>query len=186
MVAGTERTGAERAMLTVQSLVDEVGLELAAGEEAADAPVRWVHITELPDPTPWLSGGELLLTTGMQLDGRRRAARVRARLADHHLAGLGFGTGFEHDEIPPALARRGRAARLPAVRGAVRDAVHRDHREGVRRASSTSSTSRSSAASRSSGGSSSSCSRSAGSTRWRARSSAAIGGAVVVLDRAAR
>ena len=31
--------------------------------------MRWVHISELPDPTPWLSGGELLLTTGMQLAG---------------------------------------------------------------------------------------------------------------------
>jgi len=26
-----------------------------------------VHISELPDPTPWLSGGELLLSTGMLL-----------------------------------------------------------------------------------------------------------------------
>ena len=57
---------------------EEIGLELAAGEERADAPVRWVHITELADPTPWLSGGELLLTTGMQLDSATRAARVRA------------------------------------------------------------------------------------------------------------
>ena len=55
-------------MLTVRGLVDELGLELAGGSEGADAPVRWVHISELADPTPWLSGGELLLTTGIQLD----------------------------------------------------------------------------------------------------------------------
>ena len=29
--------------------------------------MRWVHSSELLDPTPWLSGGELLLTTGLQL-----------------------------------------------------------------------------------------------------------------------
>ena len=39
-------------MLTVRGLVAEMGLDLAAGEDGADAPVRWVHISELPDPTP--------------------------------------------------------------------------------------------------------------------------------------
>jgi purine catabolism regulator len=24
-----------------------------------------VHISEIPDPTPWLEGGEILLTTGL-------------------------------------------------------------------------------------------------------------------------
>jgi purine catabolism regulator len=65
--------------------------------------VRWVHISELLDPTPWLSGGELLLTTGMQLDSPERHREFITRLADHHLAGLGFGTGFQHSEVPSAL-----------------------------------------------------------------------------------
>ena len=91
-------------MLTVRGLVDEMGLELAAGGEGADAPVRWVHISELPDPTPWLSGGELLLTTGLQLDTRGAPARVRrSGSSAHHLAGLGFGTGFDHADVPRAL-----------------------------------------------------------------------------------
>ena len=55
--------------LTVESLIEELGLELASGHESAKAHVRWVHSTELPDPTPWLRGGELLLTTGLQLTG---------------------------------------------------------------------------------------------------------------------
>ena len=38
-----------------------------------------MHISELLDPTPWLSGGELLLTTGMQLDTAEQAAGVRRR-----------------------------------------------------------------------------------------------------------
>ena len=85
---------------------------------SADAPVRWVHISELPDPTPWLSGGELLLTTGIQLDDRERQREFVRLLAGHHLAGLGFGTGFDHDELPAALLAGGRRARLPGVRGA--------------------------------------------------------------------
>ena len=65
-------------MLTLRTLLDEMELGLTTGEEGAEAPVRWVHITELPDPTPWLSGGELILTTGLQLTSEELPARVRA------------------------------------------------------------------------------------------------------------
>src|SRR5919108_2804295 len=90
-------------MLTVRALVAEMGLELATGEEGADAPVRWVHISELPDPTPWLSGGELLLTTGIQLGSEERQREFMRLLSGHHVAGLGFGTGFDHDGLPAAI-----------------------------------------------------------------------------------
>src|SRR5919107_4717116 len=90
-------------MLTVGSLVEGLGLELAAGRSAAATPVRWVHITELPDPTPWLSGGELLLTTGLQVRGDDELRAFVRRLEKHGLAGLGFGIGFQHDKLPPAL-----------------------------------------------------------------------------------
>ena len=100
-------------MLTVRALAGEMGLELAAGEERADAPVRWVHITELPDPTPWLSGGELLLTTGLQLDSDRRQREFVRLLAEHHLAGVGFGTGFEHSELPEAMVAEARELDFP-------------------------------------------------------------------------
>jgi PucR family transcriptional regulator, purine catabolism regulatory protein len=92
-------------MLTVRGLVEELGLELAAGGDGADAPVRWVHISELPDPTPWLSGGELLLTTGFQLDTEERRRQFLKRLSASHLSGLGFGTGFDHEKVPPDLLK---------------------------------------------------------------------------------
>jgi purine catabolism regulator len=100
-------------MLTVQSLLDELGLSLASGKEAAESPIRWVHISELLDPTPWMSGGELLLTTGIQLrepDQQRTFVRM---LVDHHLAGLGFGTGIEHEEIPSAVLAEAEAHGFP-------------------------------------------------------------------------
>jgi purine catabolism regulator len=66
-------------MLTVRQLSEELGLPVLAGRSGLDAPVRWVHISELPDPTPWLSGGELLLMTGDRIgDG----AGYVERLAD--------------------------------------------------------------------------------------------------------
>ena len=90
-------------MLTVRGLVAEMGLELTTGDGGADAPVRWVHISELPDPTPWLSGGELLLTTGIPLDTDERQREFVRLLSGHHLSGLGFGTGFDHEQLPAGI-----------------------------------------------------------------------------------
>jgi purine catabolism regulator len=100
-------------MLTVRRLLAEVGLELAAGRAAADARVRSVHSTELLDPTPWLSGGELLLTTGNQLDGPARQREYIGRLAEHGIAGLGLGVGFEHRALPDALLQAADEHGLP-------------------------------------------------------------------------
>jgi PucR family transcriptional regulator, purine catabolism regulatory protein len=99
--------------LTVKSLIGELGLELVCGEESARAHVRWVHSTELPDPTPWLKGGELLLTTGIQLNGPKSQRELIDRLADHEIAGLGFGTGFAHKRLPAALVTAARRREFP-------------------------------------------------------------------------
>ena len=61
----------------------------------------WAHAIEMSDPAPWLTGGELVLTTGLQLT--RSAAKQRAyaeRIADAGVAGIGFGVGVRFDEIP--------------------------------------------------------------------------------------
>src|SRR5579871_6807372 len=100
-------------MLAVRDLVAAVELELASGERAAAAPIRWVHVSELVYPTPWLSGGELLLTTGMALlDADTQRAYVR-RLVEHHISGLGFGVGFTHAEPPAALLEEAAAHDFP-------------------------------------------------------------------------
>ena len=100
-------------MLTVGTLVSDCGLELAAGRQGAERPIRWVHISELEDPTPWLSGGELLLTTGIQLTGAARQRHFLQRLAEHELAGLGLGTGFEHKRLPKALVDEAEKRGMP-------------------------------------------------------------------------
>jgi purine catabolism regulator len=99
--------------LTVESLTAELGLELVCGESSAGAHVRFVHSSELADPTPWLKGGELLLTTGLQLDGPKVQRELIDRLADHDIAGLGFGTGFTHRRIPAALLTAARRRDFP-------------------------------------------------------------------------
>ena len=99
--------------LTVESLIGELGLTLVSGQEAAQTHVRWVHSTELPDPTPWLKGGELLLTTGIQLTGPRLQRELIDTLADNEIAGLGFGTGFAHRRLPAALVAAARKRGFP-------------------------------------------------------------------------
>ena len=100
-------------MLTVREVLGDLDVQVLAGEANLDVPVRWVHISELADPTPWLSGGELLLTTGLALDTAEHQREFIATLADHGLAGVGLGTGFTHDTVPPALIEAADERGLP-------------------------------------------------------------------------
>ena len=83
-----------------------LGLKLVAGAGGVDRPVRWVHTSELPDPTPWLTGGELLLTTGMAIAGAGAShSAYLTRLIDADLAGMGFGLGFGFEEVPADIVK---------------------------------------------------------------------------------
>jgi PucR family transcriptional regulator, purine catabolism regulatory protein len=79
--------------ISVGELLDlpHLALELAAGRAGTATPVHWAHVSEVEDPTPWLEGGELLLTTGLGLPsdaaGQERYLR---RLAAARAAGVVF------------------------------------------------------------------------------------------------
>ncbi|MFL5766686.1 MAG: PucR family transcriptional regulator [Actinomycetota bacterium] len=91
-----------------------LGLNLLAGDRNADRPVRWVHVSELDDPTPWLKGGELLLTTGMGIGSTPAKQRAYVmRLADAGLAALGFGLGFSHQRVPRPMLAEAEACEFP-------------------------------------------------------------------------
>src|SRR5437764_14606430 len=100
-------------MLPLRDLLRDLDVRVVAGEAGLDRPVRLVHISELADPTPWLSGGELLLTTGMALESEDDQLAYVQRLADHGLAGLGLGTGFRHEEVPPAVVKAAQERSFP-------------------------------------------------------------------------
>jgi purine catabolism regulator len=91
--------------ITVRDLLDlpGLGLSVVAGSAELDRQIRWAHTSELEDPTPWLSGGELLLTTGMALKEPQAQRAYITRLASAGLAGLGFGVGFDFDEVPGVM-----------------------------------------------------------------------------------
>src|SRR5688572_22382267 len=99
--------------LRVGELVRDLDLTLVAGEKGTANEVRWVHISELADPTPFLSGGELLLTTGLQLQDADTQRAYVERLVGHGLAGLGLGTGFGLEAVPDALRDAAEANGFP-------------------------------------------------------------------------
>lgn len=84
-----------------------IGVAVVAGAAGLDREIRWVHTSELTDPTRWLTGGELLLTTGMRLNAGAAQRRFVERLLEAGLAGLGFGVGLGFDEVPPQIRKAG-------------------------------------------------------------------------------
>ncbi len=93
-------------MLTVQDIVAIPSLDLSAvaGVNGLPNDVRWLHASELADPTPWMSGGELLLTTGLAVGSSAKSQKAYLRLLhEHDVAALGFGLGFGHDDVPDAI-----------------------------------------------------------------------------------
>jgi len=115
---------------TVRRLLERpgstLGLRLVAGHQGLDRTLSWVAVSELPDPTPYLEGGELVLLTGigvnLEPDSTGPGADVAAsevasayvqRLVARGVAALGLGIGIRYPQVPPALVRAAEAAGLP-------------------------------------------------------------------------
>ncbi|WP_104086445.1 PucR family transcriptional regulator [Arthrobacter sp. GMC3] len=78
-------------------------------------PIDWVAVTELENPQAFLSGGELVLTTGARqgtADAQRSFVRQIRRAG---AVGIGFGIGFEHQAVPPALIAEANRWAVPIV-----------------------------------------------------------------------
>ena len=89
----------------------------ATGDSGAARAVEWAHGSDLDDPTPFLSPGHLLLTTGRKFDGYD-APDYRAyvdRLGAAGVVALGFGTEVVRAGTPPELVAACTAAGLPLV-----------------------------------------------------------------------
>ncbi|MEY4136483.1 MAG: hypothetical protein RL205_611 [Actinomycetota bacterium] len=92
--------------LTVRDLLAMRDLGLTRCTTAVDleSPVSWVAVSELADPSPWLEGGEFLLTTGMRLGPDAQSCEEYiGHLVEAGISALGFGTGLSHAEVPAGL-----------------------------------------------------------------------------------
>lgn len=106
---------------TLRQLVNQRDLQLRVltGQDHLDQPLGFVAISELPDPTPWLQGAVLLLTSGMWLSD----AAVRDGLAEEWVdrvvaagaRGVGFGLAPFFDEVPAELVAAARRHDLVLV-----------------------------------------------------------------------
>ena len=103
--------------VTVADLVaaPALGLRLHTAGTPVDRPVSWVHVSELADPTPFLEGGELLLTTGVALRDGTRVEEYVQRLVRAGVLALGFGTGLGRDEVPAELVAAAESGGLALV-----------------------------------------------------------------------
>ncbi|MHB1064126.1 MAG: helix-turn-helix domain-containing protein [Georgenia sp.] len=91
--------------MSVRDVVGRPELRLGLVHEGdLDAAVRWVATSELAEPGPFLEGGEVLLTTGLNTRGWtwRWDGYVEHLLAAGAVA-LGLALGLTHDRVPEAL-----------------------------------------------------------------------------------
>ncbi|MDA3624668.1 PucR family transcriptional regulator ligand-binding domain-containing protein [Saccharopolyspora sp. WRP15-2] len=106
--------------LTVQELVDRPGLDLSvvagAGTPAMRKTLTWALISELTDPSSYVDGGELVLTTGSRIPQDLEARKQYVdRLAAAGAVALGFGTTSFYSNVPADLVAAAQAAQLPLI-----------------------------------------------------------------------
>jgi purine catabolism regulator len=90
--------------------------EVLSGEDALDRSVRWVHVSETADVVRLVSGGELLLSTGVGWPtGDEGLSALGAELARVGVAGLVLELGESTPEAPQALIDEFRRHGLPLV-----------------------------------------------------------------------
>lgn len=105
-------------MLTISRLVADpaLGLRIVTPEltDRLAAEIRWLHTTELPDPSPYVRPGELVLTNGLW-QPHVSAARFVDALAGAGAAGLVFGLTAQTPMLPAELVDLCRERDLPLI-----------------------------------------------------------------------
>lgn len=90
------------------------GAEVRSGHARLGGPVTWVHVSEISDAARFLSGGELLLSTGTPLAGGDAAAYIRS-LAAGGAHGLALELVREVRELPSAALDAARETSFPLI-----------------------------------------------------------------------
>ncbi|MCQ9131721.1 PucR family transcriptional regulator [Streptomyces hilarionis] len=90
--------------------------EVVAGASQLDRPVRWVHVAEAADVGVMLSGGEMVLTTGVLLAGDENAqAEYILSLHRAEAAAVVLGLGRAFPTAPDVMRRAAERCGLPMV-----------------------------------------------------------------------
>lgn len=106
-------------MITVQDLLneEELGLALLGGESGVTRQVSWAHSAEIPDISGFLSGGELILSTGLAFpEGKDQQLEYIDSLASAGAAALGLGT--RRPDLTPEFLERADELGVPVLHAA--------------------------------------------------------------------
>ena len=90
--------------MTVAELLSQRELELTplvSGD--LERVIRWVHSSEMPDPSAYLRGDEVVLSAGIWFWARSSPRVFATGLAGAGAAAVGFGTSPLVPTVPPAL-----------------------------------------------------------------------------------
>jgi len=107
-------------MLTVADLLAEPSLELtlAAGEAGLTNVIRAAHTSEQTNISPWLQGGELLMTSGLlglsDTDVCRQYVESCLRSGTSGLV-LGLGADVRYQDAPPELVQAAEEFQMPLL-----------------------------------------------------------------------
>lgn len=91
----------------------DLGLTVLCGADALDLPIRWAHVSELEDPTPYLVGEELLLTAGVRFPAD--VPSYVAGLMSKGVSAIGFGVEPEFPTVPSSLVEACAAQGMPLL-----------------------------------------------------------------------
>jgi hypothetical protein len=78
-------------------------IKVLAGTAGLDVAIRWVHATDLADPSPYMKGGELILTNGQWRHRRSDSTSFVASIAGAGAAALGYGLRKAGGHTPAEL-----------------------------------------------------------------------------------
>ena len=95
---------------------DELGLRaLTDPTHALETAITWGAVTELLDPSKFLTGREIVLTTGVRQKSVPAQIDFVRILAANDVVALGFGIGLEHESVPEPVLETAREVGLPVI-----------------------------------------------------------------------
>ena len=93
--------------------IEHLQCDVVACPDAFEREIRWVYMTELRDPAPYLRGGEMVITNGLWRGRGYSSATFIEILRRSGVCGVGYGLGPVTSVVPRDLAAACEAVELP-------------------------------------------------------------------------